>query len=71
MMGVLRRVDEKNRFMPTIAAAEDYWFYVDPVAMLESRGYSTGDSDATFVELTEPLPDNVWPYPHTGGNPRV
>jgi len=51
--------------MPTNDAAKDDWFYVDPVAMLEARGYSTGDSDASFVELTEPLPDNGWPYPRT------
>jgi len=39
--GVLRRVDEKNHIMPTNAAAEDYWFYVDPAAMLESQTIET------------------------------
>ncbi len=64
--GVVRRADEKNRFMPENNPAKNDWFYIDTKAMLKSVGVDVvNDVDVPFVELAKPLPSNGWPFPRS------
>ena len=64
--GVVRRADEKNRFMPENNVDANDWYYVDTKSMLKSVGGNVSSStEIPFVELVEPLPTNGWPFPRT------
>lgn len=54
--GVVRKTDETNRFTPKNVPLKNEWYHISADDMLP-------DGDKHVIELTQPAPNNGWPFP--------